>query len=858
MARSRQVREIRVRADVRGARGLRSLSRNLGRVRKDVGGLSRTVGGLRTAFSAIAGFSFAGLGLSSLVRASDDIQLLRDRIAGLEGDATLARQRLDGLAEVAGRTGARIEDLSTIYARLGVALGDTGISGEGLLEVTEVLRNTFRLFGASAAEATGATIQLAQGLASGQFRGQELRSVLEANAEIGTLLARQFEGIGRGELIKFSEERGGFTTAEVLTALAEGQEEVNAKAEKLNLTIEQGLSKALNDLKLSLLDVNTELGVSEKVVNSLTVAADNLGLAIASLGTIGLFVSLRKIASSRALATIIQRFRDFARILSAVGRIAGTGGAIAIALKFLGGAVALKAAAVLGTIAAVLGAVAFGLNKVDPDKFNQIKLAITNFVTGTENLTDRVLVDIDKTFGEGGDIIGPVKGTGDQFKETFKEMGLATEQVVVPLRATGDQVSALQKDLDRLKNKGTDEAITSVKALNQTYKELNEDNIDEYISKLKDIRIAQVKSKAETGDLNRLQEQQKIAAIESGKALGFQKNQLAAYNEAISSSSISVREYSSELRKSRFKELNQEFAEGRINAQEFSSEISSLRIEKLRSDLAAGEMTLSELNEEINKNRIEQLNFQFQSGTISLRQYDEELNSIAGKFRGGSVLRQGTRDYLEESGTLAQNIAGSITLTFNTLEDTLVEFTKSGRLNFQKFTEAILEDLNRIIIRATIIRPLAQGLLGAVGIGGATGSGAVPSFQSNPSFVAAQGGVFGPGGVVPFANGGIVSSPSLFGFGRNRTGLMGEEGPEAIVPLRRTSTGDLGVQATPPNVNVNIINNSDARIEQRETTDQNGQRSIDVIVNNAVRKGFANGAFDRQLNQQYGIRRKGY
>lgn len=63
----------------------------------------------------------------------------------------------------------------------------------------------------------------------------------------------------------------------------------------------------------------------------------------------------------------------------------------------------------------------------------------------------------------------------------------------------------------------------------------------------------------------------------------------------------------------------------------------------------------------------------------------------------------------------------------------------------------------------------------------------------------ANGGVFGPAGVHAFALGGaftngIVNRPTLFPFA-NGTGLMGEAGPEAIMPLRRGPDGKLGVAA---------------------------------------------------------------
>jgi len=58
----------------------------------------------------------------------------------------------------------------------------------------------------------------------------------------------------------------------------------------------------------------------------------------------------------------------------------------------------------------------------------------------------------------------------------------------------------------------------------------------------------------------------------------------------------------------------------------------------------------------------------------------------------------------------------------------------------------------------------------------------------------AQGGGFAQGRVMPFAQGGVVAGPVAFPM-RGGTGLMGEAGPEAILPLSRSADGRLGVRA---------------------------------------------------------------
>lgn len=84
------------------------------------------------------------------------------------------------------------------------------------------------------------------------------------------------------------------------------------------------------------------------------------------------------------------------------------------------------------------------------------------------------------------------------------------------------------------------------------------------------------------------------------------------------------------------------------------------------------------------------------------------------------------------------------------------------------------------------IKPVQTALGGALAEGVASVLGGVLGF--------AKGGAFSAGRVMPFAKGGVVSQPVSFPM-RGGTGLMGEAGPEAILPLARGADGRLGVQA---------------------------------------------------------------
>lgn len=97
------------------------------------------------------------------------------------------------------------------------------------------------------------------------------------------------------------------------------------------------------------------------------------------------------------------------------------------------------------------------------------------------------------------------------------------------------------------------------------------------------------------------------------------------------------------------------------------------------------------------------------------------------------------------------------------------------------------------------MRPIQDAVGGAIasGINGLTSA----------LFPFANGASFSQGRVMPFARGGVVSSPTLFPM-RGGRGLMGEAGPEAILPLARGADGRLGVQTSaggrPVNVTVHV------------------------------------------------------
>lgn len=129
--------------------------------------------------------------------------------------------------------------------------------------------------------------------------------------------------------------------------------------------------------------------------------------------------------------------------------------------------------------------------------------------------------------------------------------------------------------------------------------------------------------------------------------------------------------------------------------------------------------------------------------------------------------------------------------------DDLRQGLKQGESLWESFANAALNALDRVI--DTLINSGLDAVFRTGQPGSDIGSlfsalGSLFGLGPAPGGLFAQGGVFGRGGLVPFASGAVVTSPTMFPMRGGRVGVMGEAGEEAIMPLRRTRGGRLGVE----------------------------------------------------------------
>ncbi len=770
-------RNIKIEVSTKGLPDLNRFSKELGGLNQNVKKISGSLGSLSGVLNSVLGFTFLGVGIGQIANTIDSIGLLRDRIKILSSDAAEAERAFAGLVKVANNTGQSIEGISTIYARLASVLKNSGINTENLNDLTQILQNSFRLSGATATEATSATIQLAQGLAAGAVRGQELRSVLEANVVIGDLLAKEFNTT-RGNLLKLGEA-GKLTADRVLRALFNAQDELNKKAGELNKTFAQSIQLLENEFSVAIQQVAKDLGAQSAFQKGIEFAIENIRTL------------------TLVLAGLAAPF-----IISGIVKL----GAALLAL--LGGVKLLIAGAVITGL--LLLADRLGVLDSLAERFNTNK-------TEAQKLADE-LEKVNTQYERLSRV-----ASGPAFRQ-----GINRNQLQDQLKALQAQreVLRLQLDAQNLKDFAASQQNKDGVPffLQEDPEVLKKRNLEESIKK-----IANESSKATAKNRG-----------ETEKATDALRKLNAQYIEG----KISATEYFNTLDSAEVEKASFQFRKGQINLQQFNDRIANSDIRQFTVDVNRGKISFEEYNKAINQLQLQKLKNELDAGTISLREFNAEAAKFSEGFSASGALAIGLTSFIDSVGTSTERIGNVIADSFDKAGEALAQFVQTGKRDFSDFAQSILDDIFRIIIQTQVTGPLAQGLLGAF---------FAPASAATSSFA----GGLGQPSAVAFASGGIVDSPTFFGFGGGRTGLAGEAGPEAILPLSRGTDGTLGVSAQVSPVTINVVNNSGAQVETRETAGPGGERIIELLIENKVKSGIASGSFDKAFQTSFGIRRKG-
>lgn len=248
---------------------------------------------------------------------------------------------------------------------------------------------------------------------------------------------------------------------------------------------------------------------------------------------------------------------------------------------------------------------------------------------------------------------------------------------------------------------------------------------------------------------------------------------------------------------------------GELNSQQDRFAQQSLELANQKSDPSRN------MSEEEFKRKSQALADANKAATDQIRQNYADVENAQGDWTKGATAAWD--NYLDSAKDIAGQTKSLFGNAFSSMEDSIVNFAMTGKASFSDFAKSILADMARIATRqassallSSLVGAAASYLGGSAAGGGngmAAGSagaassnlGASSAGYSSTYFPQANGGAWS-GGVQMFADGGvftnsIVSKPTAFGMANGKTGVMGEAGEEAIMPLTRTSSGKLGVMA---------------------------------------------------------------
>ena len=174
--------------------------------------------------------------------------------------------------------------------------------------------------------------------------------------------------------------------------------------------------------------------------------------------------------------------------------------------------------------------------------------------------------------------------------------------------------------------------------------------------------------------------------------------------------------------------------------------------------------------------------FQLQDANkrADIQMSEAKLRLIAAEIAANREALEVEKERLDQMEQLADTMENSMERAFMSI----VDGTKTASQAFKDMARQIIAELFRVLVVQQLVGQFREG-----------GGGILGALAGGIGSRSANGNVFAGGNVVPFANGGVVTRPSLFPMSGGQTGLMGEAGPEAIMPLKRGRDGKLGVSA---------------------------------------------------------------
>lgn len=233
------------------------------------------------------------------------------------------------------------------------------------------------------------------------------------------------------------------------------------------------------------------------------------------------------------------------------------------------------------------------------------------------------------------------------------------------------------------------------------------------------------------------------------------------------------------------------------------------------------------------------------------RSHYEQLDELQGDWLAGA--QNGLANWVDSSSDYYSQVSDLVSGGMDGMIDNLADSLNGNKADWSSWANSILNDMQKIILKAIVLNSIQSmggsggifgslsGMFGGGASGGSTPSGSYNSAASGLT-LNAKGGIYDSADLSQFSNS-IVNSPTMFAFAKG-AGLMGEAGPEAIMPLTRTADGSLGVRMVDDAVS--SVGGGGANIQQtiqqHFSISGNGDAALKQAMQQAARQGANDGA----------------
>ncbi|MGV4170908.1 phage tail tape measure protein [Citrobacter freundii] len=360
--------------------------------------------------------------------------------------------------------------------------------------------------------------------------------------------------------------------------------------------------------------------------------------------------------------------------------------------------------------------------------------------------------------------------------------------------------------------------------------------------------LAKLKYQVSQGELTSLTEAQKQTLLQNAALIDQQKirEQLAAYEANLADSNASARasnqaELTGYGQGSRARERMQEMLRIR---EEFQQKNVDLQRQYQSGDISE-DLYRQEL--ELNKRYLDE------------RLRDQEAYysaSDAQRSDWTTGMREGFANWADTASDYASQSADLVNNAMSGLVGNISDALAGNKVDWEDWASSVLQSMQKIILNAMLVDSLRSasnsgffssigGMFGA-GAGAASGSTPSGAYNSAASGIKlnAKGGAYASEGLSAYSNS-IVSTPTYFAFAKG-AGLMGEAGPEAIMPLTRSADGSLGVRMV--GSQPAATGNGEIHITQHFNISGNGDAALKQAMQEAARQGANDGA--KQARQE--------